>query len=57
MGTSDLPEMYAHTAQGLQTYISGKSQVSMLQLLCNIFIIANSLNANMSVIMVMQQVT
>ena len=34
IGTSDLPDMYV--ARGLRAYISGKSRVPMLQLLCNI---------------------
>ena len=38
---------YAFCAQGLWAYISGKSQVPMLQLLCNTYK-ANSLNTNMS---------
>ena len=32
MGTRDLPDMYA---RGLRAYISGKSRVHMLQLICN----------------------
>ena len=31
MGTRDLPDIYA---RGLRAYISGKSQVHMLQLIC-----------------------
>ena len=40
MGTSDLPDMYAQSprATGLRAYISGKSQVPMLQLLCKTFL-------------------
>ena len=40
MGTSDLPDMYARglQAQGLRAYILGKSQVPMLQLICNTFL-------------------
>ena len=45
MGTSDLPEMYV---QSLRAYISGKSRVPMLQLICNTSIKADSLNANTS---------
>ena len=46
MGMRDLPDMYArsprgsgiHAARGLRTYISGKSRMAMLQLLCiNLF--------------------
>ena len=38
IGTSDLPDMYAQSlrAAGPKAYISGKSQVPMLQLICNI---------------------
>ena len=36
------------TALGLWAYISGKSQVPMLQLLCNTSSKADSLDANMS---------
>ena len=32
MGTRDLPDMYA---RGLRAYISGKSRVHMLQVICN----------------------
>ena len=35
MGTSDLPDIYA---QSPRAYISGKSRVPMLQLLCNTFL-------------------
>ena len=35
-------------ARGLWAYISGKSRVPLLQLLCNTFVKADSLNANMS---------
>ena len=42
MGTSDLPDMYAQSprpqARGLRAYISGKSRVPTLQLLCNTFL-------------------
>ena len=40
MGTSDLPDMYAQSprAAGPRAYISGKSRVPMLQLLCNTFL-------------------
>ena len=34
MGTSDLSDMYV---QGLRAYISGKSRVPLLQLICNTF--------------------
>ena len=34
MGTRDLPDTYA---QSLRAYISGKSRVPMLQLICNTF--------------------
>ena len=68
MGMSDLPEMYAQR----QAYISGKSRVPMLQLICNtsVKVKADNLNANTSgitrfviyaclkdLIMVRQQVT
>ena len=52
MGTSDLPEMYTQSlrceSRGLRAYISGKSRVPMLQLICNTSIMAYSLNFNMS---------
>ena len=37
MGTRDLPDMYARgpQARGLRAYISGKSRVHMLQVICN----------------------
>ena len=35
MGMSHLPDMYA---RGLRAYISGKSRVPMLQLICNTFL-------------------
>ena len=35
MGMSDLPELYAQSQRAQQAYILGKSQVPMLQLLCN----------------------
>ena len=42
MGTTDLPDMYAQSPRaadrGLRAYISGKSRVPMLQLLCNTFL-------------------
>ena len=34
MGTRDLPDMYA---RGLRAYISGKSRVHMLQVICNTY--------------------
>ena len=38
MGMGDLPDMYARglraTGRGLRAYISGKSQMAMLQVLC-----------------------
>ena len=58
---SDLLEMYA---QGLWAYISDKSQVPVLQPICNTSVKAESLYANTTVasclkdvIMVTQQVT
>jgi len=53
MGTSDLPDTYVciPKARGLQAYISGKSWVPLLQILCNTSK-ADSLVANMSVIAV-----
>jgi len=51
MGTSDLPDTCMPKAQGLQAYISGKSQVPMLQLLCNTSK-AGSLDADTSVVTV-----
>ena len=55
MGTSDLPDMYIcpkpeGAARGLRAYISGKSRVPMLQVLCNTSGEADSLNANTRVI-------
>ena len=37
MGTRDLPDMYARSprAAGPRAYISGKSRVHMLQVICN----------------------
>jgi len=39
MGTRDLPDIYAQSpraaGRGLRAYISGKSRVHMLQLICN----------------------
>ena len=37
MSTRDLPDMYAQgpQAQGLRAYISGKSRVHMLQVICS----------------------
>ena len=43
---SDLPEMYA---QGLWAYISDKSQVPVLQPICNTSVKAESLYANTTV--------
>ena len=42
MGRSDLPDMYAQSlkAAGPRAYISSKSQVSMLQLICNTFLVS-----------------
>ena len=48
MGTSDLPDMYlicmpkaqGSQARGLRSYISGKSLVPMLQLICNTFLVS-----------------
>ena len=48
MGTSDLPDIYARSPRALGIYISGKSRVPMLQLLCNASSKADSLNANTS---------
>ena len=40
MGTSDLPEIYARTrGQSASAYISGKSQVPMLQLIYSTWVI------------------
>ena len=42
MGTSDLPEIYAQArghSQSASAYISGKSFVSMLQLICSTWVI------------------
>ena len=36
-------------ARGLRAYISGKSQVPMLQLICNTFVQVDSLDVNTSV--------
>ena len=39
MDTRDLPDMYALSPQAFgHSYISGKSQVPMLQLICNTFL-------------------
>ena len=39
MGTSDLPDMYCMPkARGVRAYISGKSRVPILQLICNTFL-------------------
>ena len=43
---NDLPDMYA---QSPRAYVSAKSQVLMLQLLCNTSAKADSLNANTNV--------
>ena len=49
MGMSDFPEMYAQRPRaGLQAYISGKSRVPMLQLICITSIKTDGLNANTS---------
>ena len=50
MGTSDLSDMCAQSLRAAGIYISGKSQVPMLQLLCNTSSKADNLNVNTSVI-------
>ena len=52
MGTSDLPEMYAQSPRAQPEHCGhtflAKSQVPMLQLICNTSVKADSLNADTS---------